>query len=416
MPLLAWARLRVPLLARGTGGYPLVGAGRQAVLTQVVVRSTTLCHRFVTACIRASSGTPCCRHCPPRSFLLPPALRKCVSFPVPLPVAPLAITRRSRRKSCAPSPGRALAASLTVLCLYVSGCRSFWECDGPVSDELLTCRQLSIRAAGALDRGDAATAESLLATAVKTCPVDPESRRVYGEALWKKGDHTGAIAQLNEAIKLSSEDPALFVRRGEMLLDIGKTNEALLNAVTALDLDPTLQRAWVLRARIMRASGSGPQSLADFQRALEFEPDNRDVLLEAAELHCQLAAAPSASAQPSATGHQQRALAMLQMLADTYPRGQEPPHVLRLTGIVQLELGRNRDAAQSLAAAARAGSPDGELWYHLARAQHAIGDSSAAQLAVQQAIVASPHRGDYQELRDAIYIQMAQGSGAPRFR
>ena len=90
--------------------------------------------------------------------------------------------------------GLRLTAGL-LLAVLLSGCRLPGR-GGPVSRSVATCRQLSQQGIAALERGQPRQAEALLAKAVDTCSDDPEARRHYGEALWRSGARSEAVAQL----------------------------------------------------------------------------------------------------------------------------------------------------------------------------------------------------------------------------
>ncbi len=221
--------------------------------------------------------------------------------------------------------------------LLLSGCRLPGR-EGPVPKSLATCRQLSQQGIAAAERGQQKQAESLLKQAVEVCPVDPEARRHYAEALWRRGARREAIAQLEEAGRLAGQDVTLLVRLAEMHLALGQRQLARQTAEQAIDLDPELSSAWAIRGRVTHAEGQARQALADFHRALGYAPDNRQVLLEIAELYRELN-------QP------QRALATLHSLADTYSPGEEPQEVLHLMGLAYAALGRHEDAVATRVAA-----------------------------------------------------------------
>jgi tetratricopeptide (TPR) repeat protein len=150
----------------------------------------------------------------------------------------------------------------------------------------------------------------------------------------------------------------------------------LASAQQALDLNPRLARAWVLRAQAMQRSGQPRQALADYHRALSCDSDNREALLQVAQLHQQLN-------QP------QRALVALQSLADTYPLGEEPQHVSFLTGLAYSAAGRHDDAAESFRRAARH-NPTSEILFHLAEAELRAGRTQSARELAQQALAINP--------------------------
>ena len=262
------------------------------------------------------------------------------------------------------------------LALPLLGCR-FPGREGPVPQSLATSRQLSQQGVTALEQGQRQKAEEMLAKAVKTCPVDPEARRHYAETLWQRGAGKEAIGQLEEAARLAPEDPTLQVRLAELHLALGEVETAARRAEQAIRLNPKLAAAWGVRGRIKRAAGEPQQALADCHRALGYAPDDRQILLEVAELHRQLN-------QP------QRALQTLQTLADTYSPAEEPQHVLHLMGMAYMALGRYDDAVESLTAAVAREKPSPEILSRLGEAELLAGHAAEAAAAAQQALALEP--------------------------
>lgn len=236
-----------------------------------------------------------------------------------------------------------------------------------------------------MERGDWGTAETLLRDAVTACAVDSDARRHYAETLWRRGAHQEAIAQLAEALRLSSDDPVLLVRMAEMQLAEGQTQNALSYDQQALDLDPNFARAWAVCGRILRRSDQPRAALAGLQRALTLEPDNREWLLEAAELYRQLN-------QP------RRALANLHCLLDSYASGEEPPQALYLCGLAYLALHRYDDATESFSLAASRGPPTPDMLYRLAESHMLAGRVEEAHLSARQALALQPNHAGSQAL------------------
>ncbi len=286
-----------------------------------------------------------------------------------------------------------------LLAMLVPGCQWLGH-KGPVSESLATCRQFSQQGIAAAERGAHEQAEALLAKAVEACPVDPEARRHYAETLWHRGARRKAIAQLEEATRLSSEDATLHVRLAEMHLASGQREAVRQYAEQAIDLNPKLPSAWVIRGRLMGVEGDPQQALADFHRALGYAPDDPQILLEIAELHRRL-------------NRPQRALATLQTLADTYSPGEEPQQVLHLMGLAYLALGRNDDGAESLAAAAVCEEPTAEIFYLLAEAEFLSGRPQQAAAAARHALALRPEHEPSRELLGRLEVAQ-QAGGLPR--
>ena len=294
---------------------------------------------------------------------------------------------------------RILFTAFLAAVLLTSGCR--WiRPEGPISESLATSRQLTQRGIAAVERGRPDKAETLLADAVGACPADSEARRQYAEVLWQRDARPEAIAQLQEAVRLNSEDATLLVRLAEMQLAAGQIEEAWQNAEGALDINPKLAPAWAARGRIMRATGRHQQALADYHRSLGLAPGDREMLLEVAELDHHL-------------GRPQRALATLHALADTYSPGEEPQKVLHLTGLVCMALGRHEEGTEKLAAALIAGDATAEMYYHLGEAELLAGRPLQAAEAARQALALEPHHIPSRELLGRLGLA-AQGQAPPR--
>ena len=280
--------------------------------------------------------------------------------------------------------------------LLVAGCQLPDRRD-PVFQSLVDCRQLSQKGIVALEQGRRAEAEALLVEAVQACPLDPQARRHYAETLWQRDAADEAIAQLQEAVRLATEDATLRVRLTEMLLATGQTDRARRSAVDALDADPKLSACWAMRGRVMRAQGNARQALADYHRALGYSPDDRQVLMEVAELYRE-------SNEP------QRALSTLHNLAESYSPGDEPQRVLYLIGLAYLALDRYEDAATSLSAALCRDQPTAEIYYRWGQAEWLAGRPTSAATAANNALTLLPtHRPSRQLLER---IQLARQSQA----
>jgi tetratricopeptide (TPR) repeat protein len=263
--------------------------------------------------------------------------------------------------------GLALTMALAAL-----GCR-LPAAQGPVPRSLAASRQQLQQGVSALDAGDWTTAEQRFSQAVETCDSDPNAHRQYAEALWHRGRQTEALAQLDQAIRLSPDDDTLLVRAAEMRLASRDMTAAKQDVRSAIDINPRSPSAWMLAGRIEAAGGHQRDALAAFHRALSFAPESRETLLELAECYRRL-------------GEPERALMNLQTLADTYPPGEEPRQVAYLEGLALAALGRQRDAVDALAQAAASGPPDAELLCGLAEAEARAGLADEAWRDVQRAL------------------------------
>jgi len=256
---------------------------------------------------------------------------------------------------------------------------------GPAPAEFAAARDMSQQGLAAVESGNWDQAETLLRKSIETTPSDATSRRYLAEALWRRGAMEDALDQMEAAVDADGSDPQLAVRSGEMLLAANSLELAAQRAEHAIRLNPKSAAAWALRGRIHMRMNKMDRALADFQRALEYAPKDRNVLHEIAEIYQKI-------------GQPTRCLTTLHQLIETFPPGQAPQQVLMWEGVTLRELGRGRQAAESLAAASRAGPPNIEILSQLAQVQAALGENVAAQQAAQQALAIDPSHAPSREL------------------
>jgi tetratricopeptide (TPR) repeat protein len=313
--------------------------------------------------------------------------------------SPCPIDRRSKAPThCCRFLG--LAGLLLAWCVATCGCRTLSK-QGPVSQSVANCRQLTQQGINATERGDWKRAETLLARAVEMSKTDADARRHYAETLWHRGAMPEALQQLNEARRLTSEDPGLAVRTGELHLALLQVNDATRLADEALRLDPKFAAAWALRGRVAAATGQPRQALANFQRALGYAPEDHELTILVAETYRQL-------------NEPERALAALQSLADNYTPGDEPQQVLYLEGLAMMALRRYDDATRSLSQAANRDRPTPEILYRLAEAEMLNGRVGEAQNTLQEVLALAPDHAPSRALQARMAMATPAGAAAVR--
>lgn len=234
-------------------------------------------------------------------------------------------------------PDAATARWACVLALAVSACATgcrLMNRSGPVSQNVADARRLCNEGLSAVDRRDLVRAEGLLERAVKNCPTDVDARRHYADVLWQRGERMEAVTQIAEALRLSPGDVGICIEGGRMYLELGLLDDADRLAREAVRAAPRSADAWRLRGQVALARGRAEEALADFHRALSFSPDDRELLLDTAEIYRRL-------------DRPQRALSTLAVLGESYGPNQTPPQVLALEGMAQEALGRRTDALES---------------------------------------------------------------------
>jgi tetratricopeptide (TPR) repeat protein len=261
-----------------------------------------------------------------------------------------------------------------------AGCRVFRS--HKVSDEsIAAARQLSLQGLDAQQRGQWDRAETLFAAAILKCPGDDRARGGYAESLWQRGDTEHAIAHMEEAVRLSGNDPERLVRLGQMYRARGDLARAGRQAELAIAANPQLATAWELRGQVLHQQGNRSGALASYHRALSYQSPLPEVQLAIADIYSQ-------------ENRPQRALATLQSLAGHFAPDQVPPEIAVREGLALRALGRYQDAARILVHAAQGGNPPTELLYEMARTQILSGDLVAARRAIATVLARDPqHSG-----------------------
>ncbi len=254
------------------------------------------------------------------------------------------------------------------------------------ADKLSSARRISLQGIEAESHGDWDQAEKLYAAAVETCPVDDRSRSRYAEALWRRGDRVGAIANMKEAVRLSNQSPEQIVQLGRMHFEESNVLAAEEQATIAIQRNQGLAAAWALKGDVAWREGRIEDALADYHRARTLPDCPATVPLTIADIYAQL-------------GRPQRALATLQSLADQYPPANVPPEILYRQGLAYRQLERHEQAVACFTQVCQNPQAGPDQFFQLAESRLAAGDNANARLALQTALAKNP---DHAPSRDLI--------------
>ena len=294
---------------------------------------------------------------------------------------------------------RARLASVVVTLLTLAACSSgcrVLRCK-TTEENITAARSLSLQGMDAQQKDRWDQAELLYASAVTKCPTDERARCGYAESLWRRGAQQEAVAHMEQAVRLSGDDPERQVQLGCMYLSRGELNKALAASKKAIAANQQLPAAWALRGDVLRAEGDRNDALASYHRALSYREHYPEVQLAVAEIYSQ-------------QNRPDRALATLQSLGDHYPPGQTPSDVHYRQGLVLRDLGRFYHAAQCLARATAGGQSSPDMLYELGRTHLLAGDVTSARLACSSALTGHPQHAPSLALRaelDGQQIRMA---------
>jgi len=266
-------------------------------------------------------------------------------------------------------------AAVLVAVVVGPGCRLIPR-SGPVPQEVADARRLCNEGLSAADRKDLLRAEGLLEQAVKNCPTDVDARRHYADVLWQRGERMAAVTQIAEALRLSPGDTSLCVDGGRMYMELGLLDDADRLAREAVRVAPRSDKSWKLHGQVALARGRPEEALADFHRGLAIAPDDRELILDTAEVYRRL-------------GRPKRALATLAILGESYPPNQTPPQVLALEGMAQEALDRPTDAIESYRAAVARGLQSPDIATRLAKLEQQPAANSPSTIIAEAPLDAS---------------------------
>ncbi|MEH6629791.1 MAG: hypothetical protein V7776_03135 [Halopseudomonas aestusnigri] len=128
----------------------------------------------------------------------------------------------------------------------------------------------------------AATRLEKLADAMKTDNTELRSQLLHqaGRAWYDHGDLERAFAVQSTAITLYPDGTDYYIDRAEILAELGRFDEALIDLEVAHSLDNERDDIITLRATAKRYLGDDIGAKADIDLALKMNPDNLEALLE----------------------------------------------------------------------------------------------------------------------------------------
>jgi cellulose synthase operon protein C len=135
-----------------------------------------------------------------------------------------------------------------------------------------TAPALEAAASAAGEEGEPRRAAGLLRTAVALAFDRPAPRAQLTALLLQLGDVSGAVAMLQEALRLDPADASLRLRLADLLAANGRGVEAEVQFETALRICPEDAESWDRRGRSRLRAGRRGEALADLRRSLELRP------------------------------------------------------------------------------------------------------------------------------------------------
>lgn len=131
-------------------------------------------------------------------------------------------------------------------------------------------------------------ARAHLQKAIKLRPTDADAYLVLTQMWLDQGKVDEAVKVIEELGAAVPGEPIGFRRLGLALAERGDASRAEKLLVRAIDRDPGDLEAWATLARIYEATNRLPKALDALEKAVERDPENRDVLLTAGRVALRL--------------------------------------------------------------------------------------------------------------------------------
>jgi tetratricopeptide (TPR) repeat protein len=95
-----------------------------------------------------------------------------------------------------------------------------------------------------------------------------------------RGSYQNALQYFIEILEHDPDDVTIWVEKGDVLQNLGRSGEALAAIDTALRLDPANEYAVCKKCRVLCSLGRHAEALTELETVLEVHPDNPPTLVE----------------------------------------------------------------------------------------------------------------------------------------
>lgn len=277
-----------------------------------------------------------------------------------------------------------LWVGLTIVSLN-SGCQSFHPFCKKTKDSIRSASQWACGGLEAVHKGRLDQAKGLFSKAAKENPTDFRVRANLARTLHQSGDTHLAIQQMQQALDLSNGDLKMRVELGEMHLDAGQWLAARRHADLAIETNHRYAPAWALRGKTEKAKGNFEPALADFQKALGYEPELTSVQMEIVDTYQKM-------------GQPLMALSAVEHVLSRHSTDQQPEDAIIAKGVALMNLNQFHPAIDLLESASQKEKATSEVFVRLGQAQLMAGQISQARLTLNRGKHAFPHLTVFDEL------------------
>ncbi len=257
-----------------------------------------------------------------------------------------------------------------------SGCRAIRRIGD--SRQSIAARRLSGQGFQAMHDGQWEIAETLFTDALDVSKSDDRAHWGLAEAYWKRGERELAVEQMEQAVRLSADDPAFVQRLGRMYLEIGRLAEADTHSQSALRIRARFAGGMGIAWRLSEGGRQAQRSVGGLSPRVG--PATR------------FPGSPTPM-PPKSTSHRERydrLLATLDRLQDGTGVDDAPARVDILKGIAMRQLGRTEEAEQCFVRASSKDPTNAKPHLELASLAMERGDVTLAQQSLAVALKLNP--------------------------
>jgi tetratricopeptide (TPR) repeat protein len=109
-------------------------------------------------------------------------------------------------------------------------------------------------------------------------PNEPMAHASLGAALLKIGQTNAALVHLQKSLEIDPQQSSVHSSLGVVLLELGRLEESLSHLKTALKIDPENSDAHYNLGNALLQMGQAKEAVAEFERALRISPDDTEAL------------------------------------------------------------------------------------------------------------------------------------------
>jgi len=223
-----------------------------------------------------------------------------------------------------------------------------------------------------------ADASKVLEDLLKLDPSNYEAWRLRGDALVQLKRYDKALISYDKAIGIAPTQAQAWMSRGEALRLSENFDEALKSYDKATELEPKYAWAWLSRGDILRRLGRNEEALQTYDRAIALEAANAWIWINRAH-------------SLNSLNRSEEALRSLDRAIELQPEGAWG-WIIR--GDILAQLGKNDDAFKSYVKATEADLTNVWGWVGMTDVLETLGEFEHALQVCDQAIDATPSRGE----------------------